>query len=223
MNITEELKSYIIELGAADVGIAPAKRFDRVPEGHRPGDYLKGTESVVTFTYNLSRGAVKNLPSSRNEYMQEFEMANRTLSEIAHKTARFLEERSFDSLAFGPEASIGDYSRLKGDFSHKHSAFLCGLGHFGVNNLLITPKHRAQIRLASVATTAKLDYDNVAISRECEKCQKCVKACPSGALSSWKDTYSPETGWTIDKEKCAHYIFVVLGSKRCGMCVQACT
>lgn len=222
-NFAQETKNFVRQLGAAAVGIAPAERFADAPAGHHPTDYLPGAKSVITFTYNLNRGAVNNLPVSRNQYVQEFDAANALLAQIAHKTARFLESRGFESVAFGPEASIGDYSRLKGDFSHKHSAVLCGLGNFGISNLIITPTYRSRIRLASVITEADLPADEPAGTRECEKCLKCVRVCPSGALSDWKGKYSPRTGWVIDKEKCAHYIFVVLQGKRCGMCVKVCT
>ena len=221
--LTNELKSYLIGLGAVAVGVAPVDRFELAPAGHHPAEYLPGVKSAVTFAYNLGKGAVNNLPVSRNQYTQEFDAANAMLGQMAHKGARFLENEGFDSIGFGPEASVGDYSRLKGDFSHKHSAVLCGLGNFGINNLLINPEYRTRVRLASVLTTAELEYDEPAGSQGCEKCLKCVKMCPSGALDNWKGNYSSQIGWVIDKEKCAHYIFVKNQGKRCGMCVKACT
>lgn len=221
--LTGELKQYLSQLGVVAAGVTEAGSFDGAPAGHHPAGYLPGVKSVITFAYNLGRGAVNNLPVSRNQYQQEFDAANAILAQAAHKAARFLENKGFDSIALGPEASIGDYSRLKGDFSHKHSAVLCGLGSFGINNLIITAGHRSRIRLASVLTVAELDYDKPSVSKECEKCFKCVKICPSGALDNWKGNYSADTGWLINKEKCAHYIFVVNQGKRCGMCVKACT
>jgi len=222
-DLTNELKSFIVQLGAVSMGVTPVDRFEQAPAGHHPTKYLPGVKSVMTFAYNLGKGAVNNLPVSRNQYTQEFDAANAVLGQMAHKAARFLENKGYESIAFGPEASVGDYSRLKGDFSHKHSAVLCGLGIFGINNLVITPEHRSRVRFASILTTAQLEYDEIAELNDCEKCLKCVKICPSGALDHWKGKYSPQTGWVINKEKCAHYIFVVNQGKRCGMCVKACT
>ncbi|MFZ5646083.1 MAG: hypothetical protein ACOY30_00490 [Bacillota bacterium] len=221
-NLTLELKELARGLGAADIGAAPADRYHNAPEGHRPEDFLPGAVSVITFTYKINKGPLNNLPRTRNQYMVEFEAANQILLQMSHKIARFLEEKGYESSAFGPEASIGDYSRLKGDFSHKHSAVLCGLGHFGINNLLITPQHRTGVRLASVATTATLDYAPPSPSKYCEECLQCVHTCPSGALDGWEGNYDPLTGWTISKEKCAHYMFVTSQAKRCGICVKAC-
>lgn len=221
-SLTEQVKKLAIELGAADIGAAPAERYHSAPEGHRPSDFLPGARSVLTFSYKINRGPLNNLPRSRNQYMVEFEAANQVLLQMSHKLALFLEAAGYESTAFGPEASIGDYSRLKGDFSHKHSAVLCGIGHFGINNLIITPLHRTGVRLASVATTAPLDYNRPSLSEQCEQCLRCVHACPSGALDGWEESYDPLTGWTINKEKCAHYMFVTSQAKRCGLCIKAC-
>ncbi|GAV23257.1 hypothetical protein cpu_17670 [Carboxydothermus pertinax] len=220
--LTEELLKFSQTLQLSAIGIAPAIRYENAPEGHRPKDFLHNARSVITFAYHLNNGPINNLPQTRNQYMIEFEVANRILLEAAHKIARFLEIRGFESIPFGPEAAIGDYSRLKGDFSHKHSAVLCGLGKFGINNLLITPAYGPRIRLASVITTAELAYNEPLTGDFCKKCLRCVKICPTGALENWEKNYSPETGWTINKEKCAHYIFVVNSGKRCGLCVSAC-
>lgn len=222
-DLTKELKSFVAQLGAVAVGVASVDRYEGAPAGHHPAEYLPGVKSVVTFAYNLGKGAVNNLPVSRNQYTQEFDAANTVLGKMAHKTARFLEDKGFESIGFGPDASIGDYSRLKGDFSHKHSAVLCGLGNFGIHNLVITPEYRSRVRFASVLTMAELEYDEPAETKDCEKCLQCVKICPSGALAHWKGNYSAQTGWVINKEKCAHYIFVKNQGKRCGMCVKACT
>ena len=34
--------------------------------------------------------------------------------------------------------------------------------------------------------------------------------------------YDPERGWVMNKERCYDYIFGILKSKQCGMCIKAC-
>lgn len=216
-----DLKKFALELGISAIGAAPVQRYEQAPQGHRPGDFLPAAKSVITFAYRLNKGPLNNLPISRNQYMVEFEAANQFLLRTAHKIARFLESFEYESIAFGPEASIGDYSRLKGDFSHKHSAVLCGLGSFGINNLIFTADG-SRVRLASVVTAAPLEYDEPSVASACEMCLRCVHACPSGALDGWEGKYSPRSGWVIEKEKCAHYMFVTSAGKRCGLCIKAC-
>ncbi len=221
-SFTEELKKFAMKLGAAAIGTAPVDRYEQAPPGHRPGDFLPGAKIVITFAYKLNDGPINHLPQTRNEYMVEFDAANQILLRMSHRIARFLESGGYESIPFGPEGAIGDLARLKADLSHRHSAVICGIGGFGINNLLITPEHRAGVRLASVVTTAPLVYNEPLPPTSCEKCLQCVQACPSGALKNWEGNYNPQTGWTIDKEKCAHYIFTANGGKRCGLCIKAC-
>ncbi|MHB8986044.1 MAG: 4Fe-4S dicluster domain-containing protein [Eubacteriales bacterium] len=221
-NFTEKLKHYAYELGIVTIGTAPVERYQQAPSDHRPEDFLPGAKSVTTFAYQLNGGPLNNLPVTRNQYMVEFEAVNQILLQTAHNIARFLESSGYESVAFGPESAIGDYPRLKGDFSYKHSAVLCGLGSFGINNLLLTPEHFARVRLACVITAAPLEYDEPLATQACHQCLKCVRACPSGALDNWEKSYSMQTGWIISKEKCAHYMFAVSAGKRCGLCVKAC-
>ncbi|GAW93465.1 4Fe-4S dicluster domain-containing protein [Calderihabitans maritimus] len=222
MGLTEEVKEYLYSQGADLVGIAGAESLKEAPEGCRPTDYLPTTKSVISIGYALNRGPVLNLPQSRNEYLLEFECANSTLNHLGHKIAKFIEKKGFDSMAFPATASIGDGARLRGDISHKHAAVAAGLGCFGVNNLILTPDYGSRVRLATVITEVELTPDQPFKDSLCNRCGKCVRNCPAGALTGWEELYTPEAGWRMDKEKCYHYIFVKLGGRRCGMCIAAC-
>lgn len=222
MDINSELSYLAMSLGLHSVGSAPASAYGGAPEGHRPQDILPGAKSVITFSYRLNNTALDHLPATRNQYMLEFSVVNQILAQSAHKIARMLEDRGFASIGLGPEADIGDYSRLRGDFSHKHSAVICGLGSFGINNLLLANKTGARVRLASVITCADLKYSDSPASDNCTACGECVTRCPAGALDGWEGNYSPRTGWVISKEKCAHFMFVTGSGKRCGLCMASC-
>ncbi|MFZ5647096.1 MAG: 4Fe-4S dicluster domain-containing protein [Bacillota bacterium] len=222
MDINTELSYLAMSLGIYKFGCAPVSAYGGAPPGHQPGDVLPGAKSTVTFAYRLNNGAIENLPKTRNQYMLEFTAANQILLQAAHKITRLFEDRGFVSIGLGPEADIGDYPRLKADFSHKHSAVICGIGTFGINNLLLAGKAGPRVRLASVITTAELKYNNTPAENACISCGQCVERCPSGALGRWEGNYSPQTGWVIDKERCAHYMFVTNAGKRCGMCIAAC-
>jgi epoxyqueuosine reductase QueG len=51
------------------------------------------------------------------------------------------------------------------------------------------------------------------VNEKCSSCLKCIEICPAGAIS--KDG-------TIDRHKCAEYMFNTLGGLRCGMCIKVC-
>lgn len=77
--------------------------------------------------------------------MLEHDHANRHLDQASHRITKFLEEKGFNSIGF--DTGAGFYheagkalKRFSGDISHKHVAVACGLGKFGLNNLVLSPK-----------------------------------------------------------------------------------
>jgi epoxyqueuosine reductase len=88
-------------------------------------------------------------------------------------------------------------------WSERHVAYACGLGTFSLNDGFITPKGIA-MRLGSVVTLLKLtpsekkyrDHKENCLQFRNEKCGKCIKRCPAGAIT--------EKGH--DKKKCYDYL-----------------
>lgn len=62
------------------------------------------------------------------------------------------------------------------------AACLAGLGVRGLNSLLITKKYGSYVFIGEIVTTLELDCDDSDES-ECTKCGRCIKACPSHALT----------------------------------------
>jgi len=229
LSLTEDLRRYAETLELDFIGFCPVDRFDEAPEDRRPSVYLENAKSIISIGYKLNYTPIQNLPASRSAYMLEHDYANRHLDEASHKIARFLEDRGFDAVGF--DSGAGFYheagktpKRFAGDFSHKHAAVACGLGKFGLNNLVISPKWGPRIRLATIITDAELEYDRPLEENPCltSECEECVKICPVHALDGWRGKYSPEKGWLIDKKKCYDYIFKTLKGQRCGLCIKAC-
>lgn len=230
MSLTEVLRRYAKEVLELDfVGFCPIERLERAPEDRKPQVYLKDVISVISIGYRLNYTSIQNLPMSRSAYMLEHDYANRHLDWASHKIVRFLEKRGFKAIGF--DAGAGFYheagkgpKRFAGDISHKHAAVACGLGKFGLNNLVINPKWGPRIRLATVITNAELKYDDPLDENPCltDRCEECVKACPVHALDGWKGNYDPNIGWIIEKRRCYEYMFMTLKGQRCGLCIKAC-
>lgn len=229
MDLTHELKEYAESLELDFIGFCPVDSFNEAPEDRKPRVYLKNTASIISIGYRLNYAPIQNLPSSRSAYMLEHDYANRHLDRASHKIVRFLEERGFKAVGF--DSGAGFYheagkapKRFAGDLSHKHAAVACGLGRFGLNNLVVSPKWGPRIRLATIITDAELKYSRPLKENPCtaSECGKCVEICPVNALDGWRNSYNPERGWVIDKEKCYNYIFTTLKGQRCGLCIKAC-
>ena len=64
----------------------------------------------------------------------------------------------------------------------RYWAWRAGIGWIGRNHQLIIPGAGSMFFLGELFLTEPLDYDSTLPSR-CGKCEACVRACPSGALS----------------------------------------
>ncbi len=78
-----------------------------------------------------------------------------------------------------------------------------GLGFIGKNRMLINSKLGPQIFLGEIITTLKLSIDKQvschSITTECSNCDKCISACPTGALM---------TDGRFDANKCINYLTI---------------
>jgi len=76
-------------------------------------------------------------------------------------------------------------------WSERHAAFAAGLGQFGLNGALITPRG-SFVRIASVVTDLEVaptprPYDGYAapcLASGGEVCGRCIERCPAGAISA---------------------------------------
>jgi epoxyqueuosine reductase QueG len=69
--------------------------------------------------------------------------------------------------------------------AHKPVAAAAGMGHMGLNRLIIHPRFGAFIALATILIDREVDaYDRPADFDPCVKCMLCVTSCPVGALNA---------------------------------------
>ena len=108
-------------------------------------------------------------------------------------------------------------------WSERHTAYVCGLGTFGLSDGLITPAGKA-VRVGSVIVRKRFTptqrtyktHNEWCLFHSTGKCLACMRRCPAGALS--------EAGH--DKEKCKAYIRDVTAAhvekKQLGFRVSSC-
>jgi len=228
MNLT--LKQKIItkcaDLDIPLVGFAPAQRWDKslfdpwVPENFRPRSIFPETRTVIVIGFPVSLPIVETSPSIY--YHELYRTVNTLLDTNGYRISLFLNDEGFPSIWI-PRDGYGSISLLKEKpvafFSHRHAAFLAGLGNFGVNNMLLTEKFGPRVRFASIFTAADIPPDPVLEKSLCTKCMQCVDSCPVKAL---KGREYPE-GLT-DKKACATRSEALY--KRyispCGLCIRVC-
>jgi len=207
MSLTEELRRYAESLRLDFIGFCSANALNGAPEDRRPRAYLHDAQSVISIGYKLNYTSIQGLPKCRSAYMLEHDYANRHLDEASHLIARFLEMRGFKAIGFDSGAGFyheagGEPKEIAADFSHKHAAVACGLGKFGLNNLVISPLWGPRVRLATIITDAELEYSSPLEENPCftDKCEECVKICPVHALDGGENMILREVGASIKRD-----------------------
>jgi epoxyqueuosine reductase QueG len=228
MNIT--LKQKIItkcaELDIPLAGFAPAMRWDEplfdpwIPREFRPRSIFPETVTVIVIGLPVSLPIVETAPSIY--YHELYRTVNTLLDISGYRISQFLNAEGFPSIWI-PRDGYGSISILKEKplafFSHRHAAFLAGLGNFGINNMLLTEKFGPRVRFASIFTAADIPPDPVIERSLCSKCMRCVDICPVKAV----DGREYPKGLT-DKKTCATRSEALF--KRyispCGLCIKVC-
>jgi len=224
--LKEEIRRKCGELDIPLVGFAPAGRWDTplfdpwIPAAFRPRSIFKETTTVIVIGLPVSLPVLDTAPSIW--YHEHYRTINALLDQNAYRIATALTGRGYPSLPV-PRDGYGSIGVLKerpvAFFSHRHAAFLAGLGTFGINNTLLTPEFGPRVRFASILTTADIPPDPVIVEDLCIRCMRCVEACPVSALG--EEMY-PQ-GLT-DKTACATRAEDL--NRRflspCGLCIRTC-
>jgi epoxyqueuosine reductase QueG len=119
-------------------------------------------------------------------YADEYERVNRRINELSEELTEEILYRGARAMPLAASDRT-DPVNIKGDFPHKTAATRAGLGWIGRNCQLVTRPFGPWIRLATVFTDLHLTPASPFERDFCGRCQRCVEACPAGALKggSW--------------------------------------
>jgi epoxyqueuosine reductase QueG len=104
------------------------------------------------------------------------------MTDMAKEVAKRIKADGYKVKAVSASGGKTVDGKLYGHISLKHAAALAGLGVIGRNCLLISPQYGTLLWLSAVLTDAQLAPDPKAQFEICDGCNKCVEACPVGAL-----------------------------------------
>lgn len=186
--LKERLREACKRRGAAAFGVASADEVDSLPKikigwiinryTKKLGELMPDARSAVVFGIHSSDDWFELAVRGRNGgfsypgYMP--------LSLIFDDVADILCNEGFKA------AQAWDLA------SFKQIASLAGIGTYGKNALILTPKHGPWLRFGLVVTNAGLPPDRPFDEDLCGKCTRCIRACPAHALEPY----------AVDPEKC---------------------
>ncbi len=221
MNIGDEnykkLREYALNLGlslfgVADIGDMKEELLDLSPQTVRCLD--KGISMAV----RLSDAVIEDIVDRPTRlYLHHYRQANYFLDRTAFAVAQFIQGLGGRALPIGASQTI-DWEKQRGHLSHREVAIRAGMGWLGRNNLLVTPKWGARVRLVTILTDLTLRLDQP-LDEDCGDCRLCLSVCPCRAIAGSPDNF--------DQQKCFQQLRefknkLNLGHYICGLCVKAC-
>lgn len=225
--LMDHISSLARSLGITDIGAADVNGWERdalvrdtIPGHASPSEMMKGSRSVISIGIPVQRTILATAPSSY--YSEHYKTVNSMLDHAAQRIAMELNILGYPSV-FVPRDGYTGIEGLRKDpssfFSHRHSAYLAGMGTFGVSGMLITRNNGPRIRFISVITTAELPYGGPLEEQLCTGCLGCTSGCPEDAVAS-----GPYPNALTDKQRCVEYSAVLRsrGCSPCGRCIFVC-
>ena len=153
-----------------------------------PQELLSGAQSVITyfipFHPTIPKSNRKGRLASR-EWGQAYILTNHLIGQINDDLTHKLSEAGYQT-AYASATHNFDESTLMSNWSHRHVAYIAGLGNFGLNNMLITDKGCCG-RIGTLVTTAPLTptvrtRKHTCLYRFNGSCGLCVDSCVNGSL-----------------------------------------
>ncbi len=154
-----------------------------------PRDILTEAQTVIAFFLpflsSLTATNAKDNMSSR-EWAITYIETNELIAQLSDHLQQFFQGLGAESCTI-PATHNWDEERLISNWSHRHIAYIAGLGNFGLNNMLITEKGCCG-RVGSLVTTYLVQADTRRQTPSClykfnESCRKCVRKCVNEALT----------------------------------------
>jgi reductive dehalogenase len=222
---TRRIKAAARIFGAGMVGICEIDRrwfyshhFNRKTEADAPLDIPRQYQYAIMLAIPMDYRLSKTFPSALSGtttgvgYMQSLGCAN--------QLAQFITNLGYEAIASMNDTSL-----------NIPMAIQAGLGEYGRNGLLITPKFGPNVRIAKVLTDLILVSDEpikFGVKEFCQICNKCADGCPAKAIPSGPpQDHAPNISshnhvrkWTVNAERC--FRFWTNMNSDCAICIRVC-
>lgn len=206
------IKEFALANGADIVGVGSVADFEGTAPEHDPRFIAPKAKSIIGMGFRVLRGCVRGIEEGTH-YFQFPEVGIVHIDEIhaptvLRRVSCFLEDNGYEGVV---QRSVPD--RRRGEdtgnnpeqlpvFKIKHSdpvapgkpapdvlmdftqaAVICGLADKGMAGFPISKRFGPLVRYAFILTDAELEIDEKLDGTLCDKCGKCLQACPVGAYS----------------------------------------
>lgn len=210
---SKEIKELAASVGATVCGIGDIRYFVGDDPKHNPLSILPKAKCIIGIGMKIPRGLYSAMERG-GQYYNYTNVGVQYIDEnqaeiILFKMASKIEDEGYDACL---QRSVPGF-RVKGDKSmnpevnrvfelqyatpvaegkvepdvlidFNKAAVVCGLGSIGLHDKIITPKYGTFMRYAFIITDMPLTCDEPFAQELCDKCGKCMEACPGKAISA---------------------------------------
>ena len=227
MTDLDRLKDIVAGLNIPVMGIASVGLWDTdpmvsstVPVERRPKSIMPESMSAIVIGVPIQESIIRTAPSIY--YRELYKVTNAILDDSAQRIVMALEMMGHKAAFIPRDGYHGMKGLLKEPtsfFSHKHAAYLAGLGTFGVNNTILTERYGPRIRFTTILTDAELPSGKPMDRQLCIRCMRCRDQCPVKAIGD--DIYPISR---VDKVACTNNSDRLnrMGISPCGRCIAVC-
>ncbi len=162
-----------------------------------PAALLEGARSVAVVVLNYKPGEISNdttktdKSTGRVAHYAQYEDYHIFIKSLLRQLADFITSEIDEQAHF--KLCVDSVP-----LAERALAQRAGLGFIGKNHMLINPQLGPEILLGELITTAQL-LPGVPVEQSCKSCNRCIEACPTGAL---------RTDGCFDATKCISYLTI---------------
>lgn len=206
------------ELGFSLYGVADIREIRKTFRELSP-ETIARFDRAIALAVRLSDAVIEDLVDRPTPlYLHHYRQANAFLDRGAFEIARRIQAMGGKALPIAA-SQLTDWKKQSGHLSHKEIARRAGLGWIGRNNLIVTARFGARLRLVSILTDLPLETGSP-LTEDCGECRRCLAACPAGAIQERREDF--------DHVKCYEQLKFFKNTYNiphhiCGLCVKACT
>ncbi|MBO5020712.1 MAG: hypothetical protein J6D52_08620 [Clostridia bacterium] len=227
------MKQEIIKIAKANladiIGFASAESFDKDDPIFK---IYPQTKTVIALAFRVLRGIYRGTEEGTTYYQyttMAVENMEETIMPMAQlKVANYIESKGYIAVpqrrhqqimseenSTNPEVAYDAIYRNKtaeNQMDFTDAAVKCGIGEKGLSGAVLTDDFGPMVRYCFILTDAEIEPDEIKEAHICDKCGKCIKACPGNAIS--------ENG-EVDPWQCAVYYNGANGTKNPFMPLDA--